>query len=301
MMRRLFLRVAMLLCLFAVAQAFIVRGDPLTPPDPDWVVVYRANTAEPPYIITRALHLASGRIETLTWQGRHLVNHACALDGRALAFVTQDEALFVASLSGAVRALNAPQRLSEADIDLSSGAGRIAYSIQGTACCGTFILDVATGGVVKLQDGFYHSFSPSFARDGEQLALAADATRFTPHVYGLYVAESASPVFLAEGTGPQWSPVGDVLAMNGIALVDVRTRLRVSLSSENDLYPAWSPDGQSIVYLAYQSRQYDLAMMHWDGTGVRLLTNSREMEHEACFMRQLPQSLVANSAVLVLH
>ena len=299
MFRRMCIRVLTLLMLFIFAQAAVVRSDPITPVDPSLYIVYRTNIAQHPYINTMLIHLATGTRYRLEWQGRQIVNHACSLDGGTVALVTQDAGLFVASVEGNVTELDAPRWLDEADLDVSNGGTRIAYSAQGQACCGTFIIDTATGGMSKLQDGFFHSFSPSFAPDGDAMVIAA-SRRPSPSIYALSVSESAHPTYLTDGTGPQWSPRGGMMALNGVSLLDVRTRLRLSISTNNDIYPTWSPDGSLIVYLAYQDQQYDLAVMDWHGGAHRMLTNTSEMEHEACFLRGLPEALVTSESASML-
>jgi Tol biopolymer transport system component len=283
-MKALLLRVGALLVIVFVASLALVRGAAVAPLDAELSLIYRANIDTPPFMAAFQIDTQGAHIRQIRWQGKEVVNHACALDGEHLAFVTEDDALYVASVHGDVQALDAGLRLSQADLDISNGGQQIAYSLQEQQCCGTFIYDTQTGVTQRLDDGFFHSFSPSLAPDHSQIALAADSTRYRPYVYTMPIGGNA-PALLAEGTGPLWSPVGSYLALNGIALVDVRTHLRVNISSNNDIYPAWSPNGAWIAYEAYANRRYDLAIMRWDGSDQRLLTHSQEMEHDMCWLR----------------
>jgi hypothetical protein len=93
-------------------------------------------------------------------------------------------------------------------------------------------------------------------------------------------------------SSPAWSPVAgnDRIVFNvrdgdarSIATVrpdgtDWRTVLYGTTYLGFDLRPAWSPDGAQLVFTSYYNGQHDLFAMNADGTDVRQLTFTTEME-----------------------
>jgi Tol biopolymer transport system component len=178
---------------------------------------------------------------------------------------------------------------------------------------GSFFNDRFTGGVQDTQivmtkpdgtgfraltKGPNNNNFPSYSPDGSQIVYRT----IGPEGQGLRIMNMADNSVRTITTGadnfPVWSPRGDLIVFSRMLEprnfeiftvrpdgTDVR---RLTYTPENEAHPIWSPDGETIlflsarmgfkdevVYLDGQQPQGEIFVMHYDGTGVRQLTDNQ--------------------------
>lgn len=130
--------------------------------------------------------------------------------------------------------------------------------------------------------------SPKWSPDGERIVFCSNRSG-GPQIYVMdKEGSSAQRVSFTNSnycTSPDWSPKGDRIAFvcrsdGGYNIYTSRPdgtdplQLTSSLSNED---PEWSPNGEELAFSTTFGRtgSYNIAVMRADGTGFRLLSNSR--------------------------
>lgn len=181
----------------------------------------------------------------------------------------------------------------------SHDGARIVYSLS--AATGNrfslWIVRAGGGGSRRLTSGAI-DLEPSWSPDGRLIAFVrVDQASYKSGVWlvrpdggGLRLL----PVGVKNATEPVWSPDGArLLVEDGHAIYSVRSdggggRRIVLLSADaqgavEDPQPAWSPDGRWIVFCQFRSGvvgRSDLWIVRPDGTGLRQLTRSPELDRD---------------------
>ncbi|MDX2077126.1 MAG: hypothetical protein SFZ02_11890 [bacterium] len=145
-------------------------------------------------------------------------------------------------------------------------------------------------------DVLHWAWSP----DATQIAFS-EMTNLGSNIYLLTMPDTIQPAsvnrtnrefIIGNGTFPAWSPDGtkiayvrefvDIETVNRIWIYDLQTQTNTPLLPEtgkwryNELHPEWSTDGEFIIFASNRQNQfdpdYDLYMVHADGSGLRQLT-----------------------------
>jgi Tol biopolymer transport system component len=165
---------------------------------------------------------------------------------------------------------------------------RIAYQVDsGSSSIGAPFLALAKPDGTE-QTAIVEGTTPSWSPGRKRLAYASDECMNDSYYYDYcYQAvraidpETLNSRFLAVGSMPAWSPSEDVVAFvetNGsLAFVAgngsgyFRSKVPDSLDTGD---PAWSPDGQTIVFACHTPHGFSrLCVISKDGSGFRQLTD----------------------------
>jgi dipeptidyl aminopeptidase/acylaminoacyl peptidase len=128
-----------------------------------------------------------------------------------------------------------------------AGNGLIAFGQSGTAPA-VDAFDPATGAMRQLVLGSAPAWSP----DGLRLAYARNGQIYVAN------ADGTGETAVGAGSDPSWSPDGSALAVaraDGLGIQQIYvlrladgTATQLTFGTTNGLLPAWSPDGQTIVF-----------------------------------------------------
>jgi TolB protein len=166
----------------------------------------------------------------------------------------------------------------------SPDGARIAFTVSRGGNSEIYIADRSGRNLRRLTNHPGIDVSPAWSPTGRELAFVSDRAG-SPQIYIVDVDGANLRRLTYEGsynTSPAWSPKGDLILYvskdeNGrfqIHLTDLEGEVSHRLTSEgNNEDPAWSPDGLHIVFSSDRAGRYQLYTMHWDGTGVRRITD----------------------------
>jgi TolB protein len=157
---------------------------------------------------------------------------------------------------------------------------RLAF-VQGDrrGNCDIMMLDVQTGRVRRLTDGFGINTEPTWNPSGTQLAFTSDREG-GPQVYLMQDDGTNIRRLTSEGAynaTPAWSPKGDMVAY--VSRFEGRFDLFVYKLGEGKAYqittgvgtsesPSWSPDGRNLVFSSNRSGAMQLYSTSLDGRQV---------------------------------
>lgn len=147
--------------------------------------------------------------------------------------------------------------------------------------------------------------SPSWSPDGSQIAFDSGRNNlklnYIDHDIYVMAADGSHVKRLtddgADEGGPRWSPKGDLIAYAKmdyfsdqglienpawdifVMNVDGTQQVQLTDGSANELEPAWSPDGEKIVFISDRNgSDFDIYVMNIDGSNVTQLTDDSANE-----------------------
>jgi Tol biopolymer transport system component len=169
--------------------------------------------------------------------------------------------------------------------DLSRDGRKIAYAAHDTeGAFQIFVMDADGSHRTQLTHNGTGAEGPTWSPDGTRIAYMGSTPDLSSEIFVVDVATGRSTRLTTTSVGrpasnPAWDPTGAVIAyMDGtnttsssVHTVNVRTRATTTILNDAGL-PAWSPDGQRIVFNRWSVAHVTLANI--DGSGVRDITHS---------------------------
>lgn len=219
--------------------------------------------------------------------GQWMVYTSTRHEGRPKVYLQKTDGLTVTQLTA--------DDSDDAHPTFSPDGRRIAFASNRTGRWAIYLMDVDGRNVVQVTQSRTHDLHPSFSPCGRWLVYCSLGPR--TGVWELWVVEleTGARRTIGEGLFPRWSPDASVHRIVfqrpkrvGSRLFSIWTldwvdgeprRLTEVASSSNSalVTPAWTPDGQRIVFTSITERdggtQYDLWSIRSDGSERRRLTD----------------------------
>ncbi|MDZ4763316.1 MAG: hypothetical protein SGI73_02110 [Chloroflexota bacterium] len=214
--------------------------------------------------------------------GVPILHAACAPDGSALGYMAGD-AIRVIRADG--RDLTFPLAdfgITPGDLQflsLSNGGERLLISAR-TPLLGYHILllDTASAAFTPLDGIGQYSIKPIVSPDGRRVAfIAGESYRFRhPQLYVVDLSTAALTFIAGQAVNPAWSPDGGALIWTeqnvetrfyafiaiGDPLRDVYFQID-RFKDSNILEAVWTPDGRTLLYIAYVNGDERVALEGW--------------------------------------
>jgi TolB protein len=161
-----------------------------------------------------------------------------------------------------------------------------------------FLMNSDGSNVRQLTDRPGPDVDPAWSPDGSRIAWwgqdpPAEGSQTQPNALYMIDVLSGEVTELGDGADPVWSPDGQHIAFTlqpqpaegtlqvrpnvDIWVMDIETGARTQLTQDPgaDLWPVWSPDGQSIAFVSERDNANgEVYVMNADGSGVRRLTDN---------------------------
>ncbi len=240
------------------------------------ILIGRNLPAEPELLFTASFNLSDLNIYRTSLQRQmtlaitHNPNNDFlpdwSADGQSIAFVSDRDGYYSIYISDAQG--NHTRRLIDDSSDnqynpvWSPDGQHIAYIKEEKGYGQIMLYDVATGTAQSLTDSYRTHTSPIWSPDGKNITFVSDLDeRWNTKIYNLNVATRIiSPILVGSATNPIWSPDGRyLLYISGYEKANFylwdnnlgkSTLLYTGDFISNDT-PAWSADGDSIVFSAF--------------------------------------------------
>ncbi|MFZ5858315.1 MAG: TolB family protein [Chloroflexota bacterium] len=218
-------------------------------------------------------------------------------DGRQIAFVSTregDPEIFVMNRDGSkmTRLTNDPA--DDLDPSWSPDGQKIVFASNRSGNYNLYVLDVSTKSVERLTEIDSNERYPDWSPDRKTVLFQSDRgfgiNLFTADVETQKVKQvtfdRASSIHY-----PIWAPNGKSMLYQkyfgstsiGLVVRDHTTNKTsniISLDFQNDLWPAWSPDGLQIAFVSNRDGQTDIYIINKDGTAIYRLTDDPAVESE---------------------
>lgn len=172
--------------------------------------------------------------------------------------------------------------------------GKIAFESYRDGNAEVYLMDANGANLVNMTNNPAYDGTPNWSPDGRQIAFTSERLG-NPEIF-VMGADGSNPYAITDGQGynvvPAWSPDGTQIlfasnrtyridAEGGYTEVPGNTKLWVMGADGSnpqkqtthlglDLYGAWSPDGQSIVFMSVRDGDPEIYLRRPDGFEVNL-------------------------------
>lgn len=229
-------------------------------------------------------------------------------DGSRIAFLSVDESaakIFLVDDDGShLRRLTGEKSTNEGDPSWSPDGSQIAFVFVSlyTSRSGIFIADVASGGTHALTEAFANDFAPVWSPDGTRILFASDLSAdgvsrledaelfdvrpdgsdrrqitndATAESWAAYAPDGQTIIYTT--TPPDYFPIS-IYRMDADG--EHQTLITDQYISRNTA-PAWSPDGQQILFLSHRDGDVEVFRVGADGKNLNQLTSNVVQDWEA--------------------
>jgi uncharacterized repeat protein (TIGR01451 family) len=218
----------------------------------------------------------------LTTSGRDM-EPAWSPDGTKIAFVSFRDAgnleLYVMNADGSGQTRLTNTSGEEREPAWSPDGKKIAYAGSGGHI---FVINADGSNKQQLTTGI--GIDPAWSPDGKKIAYSDASDIFVMNANGSSQTNLTNDSL--SNDQPSWSPFGDriVFHNHGLSVMNADGSGQVQLTTDNDFWPAWSPDGLRITFdrlvWVSASSNYEIFSMNTNGSDQVNLTNdpSNDME-----------------------
>lgn len=300
-------RTAMLLIgAFFAMSAVVVRGWNIIASPSDSYIVYASRDDA----LVATLHItALGRDESYPLDSNFDARSgfACSANGEHFAFMHEGQ-LHVISADGRHEIMNDLRGRRVHSLTISNDGAAAVVIVYSMSNLSIGIVRVPEGGIRWLSSGLYTT-APHLSYDDRTILVSAarNAQESVRDIYTMGMDASNFRRLLTSATEAVWKPNDHTLAYIGrnrnLYLTDLQRLLSVPLTRNGRgsyvFYPAWSPDGTRLTYLAVHNNSSELHLYVADANGKnarQLPTTGQVIDRGPCFLSFRPQTLLASAS-----
>lgn len=166
----------------------------------------------------------------------------------------------------------------------------LAYRSTAPAAEGIAVVDLRGGGGTAARGeelttapGDAHDGPPGWNPAARRLVYASTVIDNRSRIFVVDAAGPGEPTDLVPGRDPAWHPVADSIVYNGVDdaggnpglwLMNSAGGARTQLTANgNDIRPAWTPDGQTVVFMSQRDGNYEVYRIDLADSRILRLTN----------------------------
>lgn len=289
---------------FVVGTAF-VRGWSVSSPLPDSYIVYASrDDSQTVSLFMTAVERDESQPLDSTFDARPVF--ACSTNGEHFAFI-EDGQLHIVSADGTHQLLNDLRGRRVHSLTVSNDGATAVVSVYSMSSLNIGLLRVPDGGIRWLSSGLYGT-APHLSFDDRTILfnVANNPPEGARDTYVMNVDASNLRRLLTSATDAVLLRDDQTLAHVGrnsnLYITDLHRSLSVPLTRNTRgnyvFYPAWSPDGGQLTYLAVRDNTSDLRLYVADANG----KNARQLPvaghligRGPCFLNFRPETLLVSA------